>query len=179
MEEEHDEPGVTRHLSQVDNSVEEEFVTPVQVTANGVEVEHSETVETSTTTLVTEIKSTTTFSRQDTYILDQQSTESQQCNGQEIKELEDCTVSQEIKETEKENCTESEKIKEPEKENCTESEEIKEPDTETEETKEPEDCTVTEEIKEPEKCTVNEEETTDTENHSLPGGASYGPWAQP
>jgi len=118
----------------VDNSVEEEIVTPVQVTANG--VNHSETVvvESNSTTLVTEIKSTTTFSRQDTYIVDQEITETQQCNGQEITELENCTASEEIKQTKpsivsdeveiKDNVTytvDTEGHKEPEDENMEDS----------------------------------------------------------
>ena len=137
MEEENYQAGVARHLSQVDNSVEEEFVTPVQVTANGVEVEHIETVETSTSTsLVTEIKSTTTFSRQDTYIVDQQ------CNGQEIEEPENCIIREEIKEPE----------------NLTGTEEIKEPEIIVkEEIEEPENCIIKEEIEEPENCIVTEE----------------------
>jgi len=163
MEEENYQPAVTRHLSQVDNSVEEEFVTPVQVTANGVEVEHSETVETSTTTLVTEIKSTTTFSRQDTYIVDQQ------CNGQEIKEPENFTGIEEIEEPE--NCIIKEEIEE--FENGIISEEIEEPENGivSEEIEETENCKGTDEIKEPEKYT-NEGEIKDTVIYKEPENKS-------
>ena len=74
-----EEENVARQLSQVDNSVEEEFVTPVQVTANGLEnhvseetiVMTEETVQTSSSLSVTEIKSQTTFARQDTYTVEQ------------------------------------------------------------------------------------------------------------
>ena len=81
-----EEENVARQLSQVDNSVEEEFVTPVQVTANGLENHVSEettlmteettlmteeTVQTSSSLSVTEIKSQTTFARQDTYTVEQ------------------------------------------------------------------------------------------------------------
>ena len=81
-----EEENVARQLSQVDNSVEEEFVTPVQVTANGLENHLSEettvmteetnlmteeTVQTSSSLSVTEIKSQTTFARQDTYTVEQ------------------------------------------------------------------------------------------------------------
>ena len=74
-----EEENVARQLSQVDNSVEEEFVTPVQVTANGLEnhlseettVMTEETVQTSSSISVTEIKSQTTFARQDTYTVEQ------------------------------------------------------------------------------------------------------------
>ena len=59
--------------------MEEEFVTPVQVTANGLENHVSEettlmteeTVQTSSSLSVTEIKSQTTFARQDTYTVEQ------------------------------------------------------------------------------------------------------------
>ena len=74
-----EEENVARQLSQVDNSVEEEFVTPVQVTANGLENHVSEettlmteeTVQTSSSLSVTEIKSQTSFARQDTYTVEQ------------------------------------------------------------------------------------------------------------
>ena len=66
-----------RQLSQVDNSVEEEVVTPVQIAANGLDhhqvqetsVVTQQTVQTSSSISVTEMKSET-FARQDTFTVE-------------------------------------------------------------------------------------------------------------
>jgi len=68
---------VGRQLSQVDNSMEEEVVTPVQIAANGLDhhqvqetsVVTQQTVQTSSSISVTEMKSET-FARQDTFTVE-------------------------------------------------------------------------------------------------------------